>query len=247
MPAGPAWRTIAGMMPRPRFPAGAAPLLLGGALAALVTARSRMLRWGTTREEADATYPGDELLPRPGPPSTMATTIAAPPSAVWPWLVQMGCDRAGFYSWDRLDNGGRPSAEHVHPEWQDLEPGGRVVAVPDGQFWFDVAALDPERTLILRASIALPEGRRFDPSGRPPRAFIDSTWGFFLRPTDDGGTRLVVRGRGRGRPRGAIALANRLFWEPAHWVMQRRQFAELRRRAESLVRTAEPVPLTAVR
>ena len=56
----------------------------------------------------------------------MATTIAAPPERVWPWLVQMGCDRAGFYSFDRLDNGGRPSADRIHTHWQKLREGDRV-------------------------------------------------------------------------------------------------------------------------
>ena len=73
---------------------------------------------------------------------------------MWPWLVQMGCDRAGFYSWDRLDNGGRPSAENVHPEWQDLEQGGRITSTPDGKLWFDVATLERERALVLRAAKA---------------------------------------------------------------------------------------------
>ena len=56
----------------------------------------------------------------------MATTVAAPPQCVWPWLVQMGSDRAGFYSFDRLDNGGRPSSERLHPHWQNLRQGGRI-------------------------------------------------------------------------------------------------------------------------
>jgi hypothetical protein len=214
-----------------------AGLALGG-LAAV--ARTRMLSWGATPDEVRASYPGDDLIPGASSPSTMATTIAAPPSAVWPWLVQMGCERAGFYSWDRLDNGGRPSAERIHPEWQGLQQGDRIMSVPDGRFWFDVAALEPERALVLRASVGLPKGRWFDPAGRPPRAFTDSTWGFHQRPTDAGGTRLVVRTNGRGRPRGLVTLTNRLFWEPAHWIMQRKQFTELRRRAEAFAAAGAP-------
>ena len=176
--------------------------------------------------------PGDDLIPSGRGGATMATTIAAPPAAVWPWLVQMGCHRAGFYSWDRLDNGGRPSAEHVHPDWQDAAQGSRLRSVPDGRTWFEVALFEREQTFVLRASLALPAGRSFNPA-RPPRAFSDSTWGFHLRPLGEGATRLLVRGWNTGRPRGPLELANRLFWEPAHWVMQTKQFAELRRRAES--------------
>jgi len=194
--------------------------------------RPRLARWGATDEELAAALPGDDLIPAAGPAGTMAATIHAPPSVVWPWLVQMGCDRAGFYSWDRLDNGGRSSAECIHPEWQDLVQGGRVLSVPNGRAWFDVALLEPERTLVLRATLSLPAGRPFGPAAHPPRAFTDSTWGFHLRPTADGRTRLLVRGAGRGRPWWLFRFTNLVFWEPAHWVMQTKQFAELRRRAE---------------
>jgi len=88
---------------------------LTAAVYALVL-RPRMNRWGATDEEAEDTYPGGEFIPDGVRSSTMAVTIEAPPASVWPWLVQMGYDRAGWYSWDRLDNGGRPSAREVHPE-----------------------------------------------------------------------------------------------------------------------------------
>ncbi len=193
--------------------------------------RPRMRRSGATREELAARYPDDELIPDGRPGATMATTIQAPPATVWRWLVQMGCDRAGFYSWDRLDNGGRPSAERIHPEWQALAEGDRILAVPDGSVWFDVAVLQPQRTLVLRSSLTLPRARHFDPSGPPPGAFSDSTWAFYLRPLGSGATRLVVRGVQRGRPAWLTRLGDWIFWEPAHWVMQRRQFASLSRRA----------------
>jgi hypothetical protein len=193
--------------------------------------RPRMKNWGANPDEVSKPLPGDELVSGAHGPSTMAATIEAPPSRVWPWLVQMGCDRAGFYSWDRLDNGGRPSAENVHPEWQDLEQGGRITSTPDGKLWFDVATLERERALVLRASIDMRTSRSFDPTGRMPRAWIDGVWTFFLERRESG-TRLIVRSQGTGRPRGLADLANWLFWEPAHWIMQTRQFANLKRRAE---------------
>ena len=88
---------------------------------------------------------------------------------------------------------------------------------------------------MLRAPLALPAGRNFDPDGELPRAFSDSTWGFHLAPVP-GGTRLVVTGVARARPRRLVGAVNRLVWDPAHWVMQTRQFAGLRRRAESSAR-----------
>jgi hypothetical protein len=201
--------------------------------------RPRLQSFGATREERESRLPSDGLIPGGRRGSTMATTIAAPPEDIWAWLVQMGCDRAGFYSWDLLDNGGRPSAERLHPEWQDLREGGRIVSVPGGRTWFDVALLEPRRALVLRSSIEVPEGRSFDPDGPLPRAFIDGTWEFYLRPVD-GGTRLVVTSHGRSRPRWLLRASNWLFWDPAHWVMQLKQFAGLRRRAEGVRRTRAP-------
>jgi hypothetical protein len=123
---------------------------VGGGAAGAVLAYASVLRpriqWlGTSKQERTATYPGDDLIPSGRRYGAMATTIAAPPERVWPWLVQMGCDRAGFYSFDRLDNGGRPSADHIHASWQDLQEGGRIASVPDASRWFDVAHLAPKR------------------------------------------------------------------------------------------------------
>jgi hypothetical protein len=85
------------------------------------------LTWGATADEVSRSYPGDEFIPRAdGGVFTMATTLPAPPEKVWPWLVQMGGERAGFYSWDRLDHGGKPSADRIVPEWQSLQVGRRL-------------------------------------------------------------------------------------------------------------------------
>src|SRR6266511_3968859 len=113
--------------------------------------RRRLVCWGASDEEVARTYPGADLIPDGTRASTMAVTIEAPPSQVWPWLVQMGWDRAGWYSWDRLDNGGRPSAQEVHPEWQNLSVGDWLSAwSPRGPMkaW-EVAALEPTRFLEL--------------------------------------------------------------------------------------------------
>ncbi|GAA1898458.1 hypothetical protein [Actinomadura bangladeshensis] len=203
-------------------------VLAAGAYAALV--RPRLLRWGATREEAGAAYPGDDLIQRATAQSTMAVSLPAPPEEVWPWLVQMGCRRAGWYSWDLLDNGGRRSAGEVVAEWQDLAVGSRVPAVPGGASYFLVEVLDPARTLVLRSDLELPSGRSFDPRGPMPDAYTDGIWAFHLRPLPDGGTRLIVRTRGRGKPAAADRLVGRMFGEPAHFIMQHRQFRNLRRR-----------------
>ena len=85
----------------------------------------------------------------------------------------MGTDRAGWYSWDRLDNFGRRSAESIHPEWQEIAAGDRLAAKPDGSEWWAVAALESERFLGLRMSVDL-RGRPFDPARTRPRYYTDS-------------------------------------------------------------------------
>ena len=208
---------------------------LGAALAAAaayaVVVRPRMLRWGATPEEVDGPYPGADVIPGGARSATMAVTLDAPPSAVWPWLVQMGAGRAGWYSWDRLDDFGARSAERLHPEWQDVSLGDRLPAKPDASQWWEVVVLEPERFLGLRMSLDL-RGRPFDPRDAPPSHATDSLWGFQLVELPGGRTRLVVSGYWAMRPGWLRLPMSVLFLEPSHWIMQTRQFANLRRRVE---------------
>jgi hypothetical protein len=200
--------------------------LSAGAYALLV--RPRLLRWGATDEEVRQPYPGADLIPGGKRGATMAVTIGAPPARVWPWLVQMGYDRAGYYSWDYLDNLGRPSADRIHPEWQELSVGDCLTAM--GRSAWTVAALEPERFLGLRASCDL-AGHQFDPAGPRPRFYTDSLWGFLLKELPEGRTRLVVSGYWALEPRWLQPVATFLVLEPTHWIMQMRQFANLKRYA----------------
>jgi hypothetical protein len=197
-------------------------------------ARPHLLRWGATDAEVAEPYPGADLVPNGRRISTMSVTLDAPPAKVWPWLIQMGADRAGWYSWDHLDNGGRASADRLHPEWQQMAVGDRRPSTPEGTYWFEVAALEPERFLALRAPLDLAHASRpFNPAGPRPAMYSDSTWCFLLRELPEGKTRLVVSGYAASRPRFVTAIADFLVWEPAHWIMQTRQFTNLRRRVEA--------------
>lgn len=209
------------------------PLMAASAALALyaLRLRPRLLTWGAAHDETARAYPGDELFPDADSTSTMATTLPAPPEKVWPWLVQMGYDRAGWYSWDLLDHYGEPSVDRIAPEWQHLEEGQRLNATRDGQAWFTVARLETNRTLVLRSDLRLPSGHSFDPEWDVlPQARMDGIWGFHLMPTADGHTRLVVRTRGQSRPRPLTRPFDLLLGEPAHFIMQIRQFHNLRTR-----------------
>lgn len=189
--------------------------------------RPRLLRWGATEEEVRRPYPGADLIPDGTRSATLAVTIDAPPARVWPWLVQMGYDRAGWYSWDHLDNLGHPSAERIHPEWQDIQQGNYM----DRRHSWQVAALEPERFLGLRASYDLRTLHWYDPAGPRPRFFTDSLWGFLLEERPGGRTRLIESGYWAMRPRWLQPLIS-VSLEPTHWMMQVRQFANLKWRAE---------------
>jgi hypothetical protein len=155
----------------------------------------------------------------------MATTLPAPPDAVWPWLAQMGGGRGGWYSWDWVDNNGQPSADIIIPEWQTLEVGQQLKGPTN---WWTAVVVEPNRTMVLRSSYSLLSGHSFDLRADPlPRAYADGIWGFHLRPAPDGGTRLVVRTRGRSRPRWLTRPVSILVFEPVHFVMQTLQFHNL--------------------
>ena len=153
-----------------------------------VWVRPRLLTWGATHDEASGAFPGDELISDPAHSSTMAATLPAPPGRVWPWLVQMGYDRAGWYSWDTLDHDGEPSADRIVPQWQNLAEGQRLNSMGNGRNWMTVAALEPNRTLVLRSIYLVPSFRTVDPQPDPlPPARMDAIWGFQLRPAPAAG------------------------------------------------------------
>jgi proline iminopeptidase len=204
-------------------------LVLAAGVLGSLGARPALRNWGATYGDRSRILPGDGLVPGERGVSTMAIGIDAPVVQVWPWLAQMGTGRAGWYSWDRLDNGGRTSAHELDPRWAHIQTGDRLATVP-GRSWFDVAHVEPGRSLVLRASLDL-RGRPFEP-GRRPRAFVDARWEFFLDPQDDGTTRLIVRSGAAGGPRPLSDIFDYVFWHPAHVVMQVRQLHQLRLRVE---------------
>lgn len=195
--------------------------------------RPRMLRWGATPEEVQEIFPRPDLVPNGTRSATMAVTIDATPERVWPWLAQMGYGRAGWYSWDRLDNFGEHSADRIHPELQDVQVGDFLAPQigVTARAW-QVAALEPQRFLCLRASFDLQKGAWYDPAKPQPPFSSLSTWGFWLKELPGNRTRLIVSGYWSMRPRWLQPILGALLLEPSHWIMQMRQFTNLKRLVE---------------
>ncbi|GGD26889.1 hypothetical protein [Nocardioides daphniae] len=167
--------------------------------------RPRLLTWGSTAEEQATAYPGD--VERPWFTTTRAVTVRAPPSEVWRWLVQVGQDRGGFYSYDWLENlaGCRlHSADRIHPEWQHREVGDPLTVFPG--YATTIGAVDPPRSLL-----------------------IDNWGAYVVRPTGPHTCRLIARSHAE---RNVGGLAYVAFVELPHAVMERRMLLGIKERAE---------------
>lgn len=199
----------------------------------------RLATCWATREERRRPMACDLLVPDAILSFTHGIDLAVPPERAWPWLVQMGASRAGWYSWDRLDNGGRPSADRLVPELQHVIVGDVFPAVPGARDVFVVARADPPRELVLHWPAANGRSR--------------VSWEFRVDPAP-GGSRLVVRSRMNALGLEAVreaaadepALGARLeaslmrfplpllrpLAKVGHRVMQARQLRGLQRRIE---------------
>jgi hypothetical protein len=163
--------------------------------------------WGATNEETRRSLPGDELVTDPGLKITRAVTIDAPVEGVWPWLAQIGQDRAGLYSYAWLENlaGCRMrNADRIHREWQHRDIGETVMLHP--LTGIKVARFEPNRILAFEGG-----------------------WYFVLESIDGHRTRLFARARA---PRGLPSVSYALFLELPHFVMERKMLLGLKERAE---------------
>src|SRR5687768_6054815 len=183
------------------------------------------LRWGASPAEVADRMPGDDLFPGAQYRSTRGITVAAPPEEVWPWLVQVGCLRAGWYSDDLLDDLAHPSAREIVPELQDLQVGR----------WIPMAPKASVKTSFLVDSFEKPRWMLW----RTP----ESTWSWRLISLEGGGTRLITRLHTHyswWHPGGVVGL---VLMEFGDFPMMRRMLRGIRERAEAQHRRRTPPPL----
>ena len=204
-----------------------------------------MVSCHASKQEQRQAMPADSLVPDAIGTMTHAITIHATPEGVWPWLAQMGAGRAGWYSYDRIDNGGHPSSEFILPEYQQIVPGDVLPALPGAQEAFIVAEIEVPHHLVLTVP---------DANGD-----IQVSWEFLLQPMDQGSTRLIVRARVSQRWPASIqeestsmrefVMIERIYTllhyipKPimlavagiGHYVMEARMLRGIKRRAESVL------------
>ncbi len=176
--------------------------------------RPWQLTWGATPDEVTRPMAGDELVTSPTFNATRAVTVNAPAERIWPWIVQMGYKRAGFYSWDVLDNDGIPSAKQILPGYQSLEVGDVVPLSEHTDA--SVVDVEPNRRLLLV----------FPSDGTV-------TWAWGLYPIDAERTRLVTRLRWR-----TTSISSQFILDAFEIIMMRKCLLGIKRRAETLMAPA---------
>ena len=186
-----------------------------------------MDRWGATDIEIAASFPGDTLVPSPRVIYNRAVTVKASPEQIYPWIVQLGAEKGGMYSYSWFETNILQceliNADRIHPEWQGLKIGDQVKMCPGdfGPVPFDVAVIEPNSAIVL---------------GHYDNGEWSDTWHFVLIPNLDGTTRLVLRSRD---------AKEGWFWDvmrPGEFIMVRGMLLGIKERAEQLSETGYKLP-----
>jgi hypothetical protein len=186
---------------------------LGLAAFYVLVVRPRAARWGASDEEAERPLPGDGVVTGRAYVATRALTIDASPEDVWPWIVQMGSGRAGWYALDVLDNGGVPSAEEIVPELQELRVGDLIPMGVGKEVGPRVLEMEPARRMLWATD-------------------DEFSWEWVLEPRDDGRTRLMSRIRERYPPLLSRKMVYAIAASSGDIVMNWTQLKGIKRRAE---------------
>lgn len=177
--------------------------------------RPWQLHWGATEDEIRRAMLGDDIVAQPSFDATRAVTVRARPEHIYPWIVQMGLGRAGWYSYDWLDNLGRRSARGIVPHLQELEVGDLIPMSPGGKYGIWVKALEPNSRVLWWDK----------------RAY--TTWLWEIRPIDKNRSRLITRVRMKYRWWSPAVVFNPLV-EFFDWPMMRKSMLGIKQRAEAL-------------
>jgi hypothetical protein len=215
-----------------------------GAAVYLKVYRPWQVTWGATPEEASRPLPYDELVSDPTWNATRAVTVEARPGQIWPFLVQLGWGRAGWYGYDWADNGGRPSTWAILPEHQQLEVGKDFPMSPWTAMY--CVAFEAPRFMLWRGRAeagtrpadAAGEGSG---DGRRTQRLVTGagTWLWYLDPIDERRTRLITRMRDRYDWTSPM-IVTQLLVDAFDFPFMRRVLLGIKERAERLAREEQP-------
>jgi len=214
--------------------------ILGGLVAAatafivtyILAIRPWHLRWGSADEEVELSLPGDDLVANAKLRATHAITINASPAQIWPWLVQIGQGRGGFYSYDWIENAmglDIHTADQILSECQDLKVGD-LIPLSEDEFGVPVAILEPQKSLVLHGDTRVP-----GPGNAPIMKegdYMATVWGFHLIPQEDGNTRLVERIFIDWNESPLNTFFYRVFLEPGSFIMEQKMLRGIKARVE---------------
>jgi len=196
--------------------------LVGALVAAYIAfIRPRQMHWGATPEEVGRRLPHDDLVLNPTWNSTRAVTVDATPQQIWPWLVQVGWGRAGYYGYDWVDNGGEPSAWEIMPEHQHLEIGTKFPMSPFTAMY--CRDFDEPRWMLLRM-------------GNDNGTTDIGSFLYYLDPIDEQRTRLMIRMRDKYRWFNPPILAMQLAVDIGDIFFQWKHLEGVKARAEHMAK-----------
>ncbi len=185
-------------------------------------------------ENESSALPGDDIIADAKHQLTFRQDVEAPVSVVWSYLMQVGCDRAGWYSIDSLDHGGVPSIDHLVEGWERRQVGDKLSATLRGDEFFNVYDVELEKHFII--------GGQTQRAGGP----FAMTWAFILEPIGDDATRLITRARMKSSPKWLELAMGKIVYPPVHGLMSRVQLNNIRKLAERDARSRRPEPSTIV-
>ncbi|MGP6157787.1 MAG: hypothetical protein ACLPYS_09835 [Vulcanimicrobiaceae bacterium] len=209
--------------------------------------RPKLLTWGSDPRDLDREWPGDAFTPVPHSIATRAIEIDAAPADIWPWILQIGQDRGGFYSYTLLENlfGAQiTNKESLEADLQKRKVGDTVWLAArkayGGRARMLIAKLEAPHAMVL---VYPNDAETFIGEGRA----LYGTWAFILDPIDENRTRLVMRTRSGEWDSTARRLLDFAFWEPAHFLMETRMMRTIKELAErSKVQPASVTPSSGV-
>lgn len=196
----------------------------------------RRRRWGITEEERQRDYPGDELVKNVKGEYLHALTINASAADIWKWLIQIGQDRGGFYSYELLENmiGCKiRTADKIIPEYQHLEVGDSVPMHPSMGSPYVVVKIEPERYLVLLQKADTATAKNLEINDDLPEKYVNMSWLFYLEERDDGTTRLISRSRNDWNDSPGNTIFYGIFGVPT-MEMDRKMLKGIKERAEKV-------------